>query len=520
MATSRSTLLAAAASGFLAVGLAAQLPAYAVPGPGSWTRVTTPADGTALLSRSGHEGQMAIKGKTSADVNTVNVYCVSGSGSSADATTVATSVASPTGTFQTTVPVPSEVDPPQCRLQALPTGVNPHDPYLASYSGPVVDLDSWSYSASTDSFQLDASSRTGMLIAQGLGTCSSVFLGTVLPDLSVPGGSDGCVLNLTGAGTSHSGIRVDGHESYTTSFALTRGLTPPRLATRSLHLWRGSGVRWTETMPIDRCASGDAFPPSAGSCPTLVPSGIELRQVSTYVPAGHRLRIRTELRSTDHKRHVVRLDYGQFVSKLASGEPGFRLPGQKGFRSPAMDTTVTRLGRGSGTILSRDDRFSTEGDPAAATRALTWSRTPDSVRFGDGITTSFDLNYRLVVPRGGSTHLGFTDADSALTRTAVALARRSAAEMMTAPRITFPADGAVVHGRSTTVEGVVRAGANGLPTSVAVNGHAATMKANKAGSKATFSVTFSESLGKHTLTAVARDAGGNVRRASISVRNT
>jgi hypothetical protein len=518
MATTRSKLLAAGATVLVAVGLAARVPAYAVPGPGSWTRVTAPADHRAFLSRSGHEGQMTIKGQTSADVNLVNVYCLSGSGASVDATTVATSVGSSSGAFSATVPVPSEVDLPQCRLRALPSGVNPHDGYLASYAGPVVDLDWWKYFAGSDTFQLNASTGSGMLIAKGVGTCSSVFLGTVLPDLSVPGGSDGCLLNLTGAGTTHSGIRVDGHESYTTSFAKSRGLSPTRLSTRSLRLWHG-GVRWTETMPVDRCTSGDAFPPSAGTCPTLKPSGIEIRQVSTYVPGGHRLRIRTELRATDGKRHVVRLDYGQFVSSLASGEPGFRLPGRKGFASPAAGSTVTRLGRGSGTILSRDDRFSTEGDPSAATRALSWSRTPDSVRFGDGVTTSFALSYRLVVPKGGSTHLGFADGDGALTRDALELAKQSEAEMMPAPRITSPAGGGVVHGRRTTVEGVVRPGDNGLPTSVMVNGHAATLRPNRAGSKAAFAVTFSESLGKHTLTAVARDAGGNVRSTSIRIRN-
>jgi hypothetical protein len=91
---------------------------------------------------------------------------------------------------------------------------------------------------------------------------------------------------------------------------------------------------------------------------------------------------------------------------------------------------------------------------------------------------------------------------------------------MAAPRITSPADHAVVHGRSTTVKGVVVAGANGLPTSVTVNGHAAALKPTTSRSKATFAVTFSESLGRHTLRAVARDAGGNVRSTSISVRNT
>jgi hypothetical protein len=77
----------------------------------------------------------------------------------------------------------------------------------------------------------------------------------------------------------------------------------------------------------------------------------------------------------------------------------------------------------------------------------------------------------------------------------------------------------VIKGRSTTVKGKVRAGANGLPVSVTVNGHAATLTPTSA-TTAKFKVTFKESLGKHTLTAVAKDAAGNTRRASIRVRNT
>ncbi len=46
------------------------------------------------------------------------------------------------------------------------------------------------------------------------------------------------------------------------------------------------------------------------------------------------------------------------------------------------------------------------------------------------------------------------------------------------------------------------------------------MKQNKSGSKATFSVTFQESFGKHTLNVVAKDAGRNQRSTSVAVRNT
>jgi hypothetical protein len=271
-------------------------------------------------------------------------------------------------------------------------------------------------------------------------------------------------------------------------------------------------------MPLDRCANDVAFPPSHGTCPTLVSTGVEIHQVSTYLPSGHQVRIRTEFRSTDGKRHSLRLDYLNHVTGPAPGEVGFRFPGQHGLHPSAAGQTVTALGHGAGTLLVRSNRFSDEGDPAVATRAITWSRTPLRITFADDDATTFEMRFRLTVPRGGSARLGFTDSDSALTRQAARLGRRGEAGMMRSPRITSPTRGAVIAGRSTTVTGVVTAGANGLPVSVAVNGHRATLKRTSS-SKARFSVTFEESLGKHTLRAVARDAGGNARSTAIRVRN-
>jgi hypothetical protein len=160
-----------------------------------------------------------------------------------------------------------------------------------------------------------------------------------------------------------------------------------------------------------------------------------------------------------------------------------------------------------------------EGDPVAATRAITWSRTPSKITFSPFDPRMFTMSYALTVPKGGSAHLGFADSDSPLTSRAAALGRQGEADMMSAPRVTAPVDDSVVQGRSTTVKGTVKAGANGLPTSVKVDGHAAKLTSNKAGSKATFTVTFRESLGKHTLKVVAKDAGGNQRSTQVTIRN-
>jgi hypothetical protein len=337
----------------------------------------------------------------------------------------------------------------------------------------------------------------------------------------VPGGSDGCLyaLSTNTLGATHSTVVVDGHDAFTTGAARGYGLDPSSLASTSFRLRHGGGVRWVENMPLDRCASDTTFPPSVGSCPSMVPSGVRIRTVSTYLSGGHQVRIRSEFRSVDGKRHALRLDYLNMVSPLADGVMGFRFPGQKSFHGSTAGELVTALGGGAGTLLARSNRFSDEGDPAVATRAITWSRTPSRVTFTNADPNVFDMSYRLRVPKGGSVHLGFTDSDGVLTSQAVALGHRAEQDMMQAPRITSPDGGSVIHGRTTTVKGFVTAGANGLPTSVMVNGHAAKLRPSKSGSKATFAVTFDESLGKHTLTAVAKDAGGNKRSTSITIRN-
>ena len=72
---------------------------------------------------------------------------------------------------------------------------------------------------------------------------------------------------------------------------------------------------------------------------------------------------------------------------------------------------------------------------------------------------------------------------------------------------------------TTTVKGKLTAGANGLPTSIAVAGHDATITTTSA-TKATYKVTFTESAGTHTLNAIATDSAGNTKASpSITVHN-
>jgi hypothetical protein len=507
------------AVGCLVLGLGAQLSASAAaPGTGTWTAVTSPSDGATFVRQSGHEGSMTVQGQASSDVSSVNVYCLVGTGATAESTTVATSVPVASGAFSTTVPVPGEPAFSQCRLRALPSGVNPKTAYVASYAGPVVNLDWWVYLPSSDDFRLHASIGSGSLVAQSLGSCTFAFLGTVLPDESPGGGSDGCALGLGKAesGAQHSTVRVDGHEAFTTTAALAYGLTPPSLASRSFHTWKHTGVRWGETMPVFRCATDVAFPPNASTCPTLVDAGVQILQVTSYFGAGHQVRSRTKLRSDDSRAHVVRLDYTSQAQTPSTGAVGFRFPGQRRFHASTTAETVSRLGSASGTMLVRNDRFSVEGDPGAATRAISWSRTPRSVTFSPTDASVYHTSYRFKVGKIHGVYFGFTDSDGVLTRQAVALGRTAETDMVLRPRVLSPAKGAVVRGTSITVSGQAFAGDNGRPVSVRVNGHAARLTFQNP-SLVRFTVTFHEALGRHLLTVVSRDVVGNKRSVQVPV---
>jgi hypothetical protein len=515
-------LLAAAGAGCVAIALAGQLPAQAAPGPGTWTRVTTPREGTTILRNVDHAKSLTIAGKTSTDVTAVDVLCLGDPSDPPAAAAIDVPIVN--GAFTVTVPVPATADnAPICRLRAVPTGVDPSTAYLGSYAGPVVHLDTLQRVTSGGKlvdYELNVGSGTGMSGVSGVGSCAATYTATVFPDLSQGFGSAGCVAGLptVDAAKTHSAIRVDGHETYTPDGEAFRGLSPGSMSL-STHVLKTGAVSWVETDSLERCA-GDVYPASSGSCPDPVSTGVQLTHQGVARANGHQLAWRDTFRSTDGKRHHLRLSFYNQISGMATGGVGFEFPGDSHLHASSPGNTVTGLGKHAASMLARNDRFTVEGDPRGSTLAVSWSRKPSRVHYDPTDDHSFWMDYVLTVPRKGTVSLGFATSESLRTTQARTLGARAVHAMMSAPRVTSPAKGALVKGQTTTVKGVVRAGANGLPTSVSVNGHAATLKPSKSGAKAAFSVTFKESLGKHTLKVVATDAGGNRRSTSLTVRNT
>lgn len=492
-----------------------QAPAHADP---TFTHISTPSGRTTLLDDGGSP-TFAISGTASPDVTTVDIVCVRGPSGSTDSTVVASAVPVAGGGFSTVSPVPDlSGSSPVCRLKALPSGILPDDD-TTSFSGPILNIDivkRTSDGTNTLDFRLTAGSGNGEISVASAGKCGDSSMGTLADDLSVTRDSEGCVGDLGGTAGS---VRVDGHPALLPPevLAFTNGTSPLSLSFRTR---KDGQLTWTESAPLLRCSGTDTYPPSSpGACGSLLGTGVSFHRVGTFDRGGHQVRLRDTFTSSDSAKHRLRLVYGVESTPPPTGALGFAFPGRSGgFHGSMTGQVVTGLPKKAATVLVRSDRFTAEGDPSAGTRAITWSRPPDRLAFSADDATVFGLQYALAVPKNGTAALGLTDSQATLTSTARALGSRAADDMMPAPRITSPARGAVITGKRTKVTGVVRAGANGLPVSVTVNGHRATLKPTGA-SRATYHVVFDESLGKHTLTAVARDAGGNRRSTSITVRN-
>jgi hypothetical protein len=505
----------AALGGSAVLALTLQAPASA--GDTS-THITTPSGPTTVLV-DGTTPDLSIAGTASAAIAEVDIYCTRGTDVPQDSKLIAAGVPTSNGSFSTTAPLPALGSAgPVCRLQALPASMPPDAGATTAYTGPVLQVDTvtrTSVGPDTVDFALTAGNRGGQMSADSASHCGDASLAPLLPGLGAARGAAGCVGSL--GGTSGS-LRVDGHPGLLPAAvsAFTNGLS---VLSASFHATRTGRLTWTESAPVKRCTDTDAYPPpSRTACGAVVSTGVRYQRQGTLDVSGQ-VRLRDSFVSADGHRHQLRVSYGMESTPASTGSLGFAFPGRAGgFHGSQTGQVVSGLPARAATILVRSDRFSSEGDPQAATRAITYSRRPATLAFSDADATVFAMRYLLTVPKNATTRLGFTDSVAIRTTTARALGRRAAEAMMPSPRITQPVAGAVLAGTKTVVKGVARAGTNGLPVSVMVNGHRATLTAVSA-ARARFRAVFDEPLGKHVVTAVARDAGGNRRSTSITVRN-
>ncbi|HEY2299573.1 MAG TPA: hypothetical protein VGH43_17705 [Jatrophihabitans sp.] len=506
--------------------------ASAAPGAGTWSRITTPAHDVVYKFNSNPSATnpMPVSGTASLDVTSVDIDCVFTNGALRQVRTFASAVPVTAGHFSTTANVPSPTA--QCRLRAIPTGVNTDTDYLGAFAGPLFFM-------YTVGVLKDATTPVGYLavdeeadgLAQALNAdqCGIIVLATVdRPSMEVRGSPlvGGCAFALPSANLAGNGsaIKVDGHNAYLPygvssylrgSLALT--LAQSKL-TVTWHRASNGDMTVTESAPLMRCSGGDTYPPTSTSCPSLVNTRVTFRRVLSLFRGGHQARVRDTFTSTSGK-HTVRTEYQGRVEQPKYGEPGYRFPGHgAAFHTASPSQVVSGLGAHAASMTVRTDVHAVDSDPQDDTYAYSWSRAPQSVRFSSSSPLRFAMPYTLTVPAGKAAYIGFAESEHVAVGDATKLANVALGEMVNPPTFSSPANGATITGKSVTVKGAVTLGANGLPRSVTVNGHAAKLSIVSA-TKETYAVTFTEALGKHTITATAKDTAGNTKTRSIKITN-
>jgi hypothetical protein len=508
--------------------------ASAAAGSGTYTKITSPSANLHFVWRaSPATNTFPVSGTASNDVTSVDIDCLYTQGASVTAVTLASAVTVTAGSFSTTATIPAIQL--QCRLRAIPTGESTTG-YVSSYTGPLLYEDTLLPTAdatpTTYGFTAVGEEGDGIAIVEDAGTCGVQALPTVAtPSQKLGPVSHTCSFalpsgNIDPSGTStKSAVLVSGHNAYLPAAVHSYLIGSRSLAvtqstlTVSKTIASSGDITVTESAPLMRCSVSDLYPPTSASCPNLIATGVTLQRVSTFF-RSHQVRVRDAFTSTDAVAHSVSLEYQGTTIPQPTGKTGFSYPTHAGsFTAPTLNQSVTGFGTKAGTMLIRSDIYAASNDPAADTVGVTWGRPPSVVKFAQSATNLYGLRYALSVPANGKAFLGFALSESIATSATQALGALAVADMVNVPAITSPLANASVPTQSTTVKGSVTAGANGLPTSVLVNGHAATIHKTSA-TAATYAVTFSEAWGKHTITVVAKDVVGNTRSKAITVTNT
>jgi hypothetical protein len=532
--------VAAATTLFAAVLAGPVVATSAAPVP--WTHISIPSKTLTYHYTPGGANSLHVKGQTSAGVAQVDIDCVTFIlGQEPEVSQVATAVPVTSHSFNVVGTLGINA-PTNCRLRAIPAGVDVNTDYLGAYSGPILYTDAFGLLTDTGkiyAFIAQSEEGDGAMIATDAGSCGTEALVTVeAPQMEGGPIVLTCLFGLPDrdidpSGTAkHSAIRVDGHNAYLPSgvhdFRGTpQSLTVPQSTLAvSRSIAHNGDVTITESAPLKRCSVSDHYPPTTTSCPALRATGVTFKRVTKFWRNGHQIKIRDTFTSTNHNAHRVTLQYlGEVGNETGSGtagtRAGFSYPKHSNtFHASSLAQTVTGFGTKAGTLLIRSDVHARADDPQADTTAGTWSRPPSKIMFSSDPSEpdQFGMAYSVKVPAGGEGFLGFATSERWSTSDVEHLASMAVAEMVNPPSITSPHHGATIHGRSTTVKGSLSAGANGLPTKVSVNGHSAQITRSSS-TEAKYTVAFSESTGKHTITVRATDSVGNSAKSSTSVKN-
>lgn len=425
------------------------VPAQAASGPGTWTKITTPSTTkTFRFLTPPAATTFVVSGKASNDVTLVNIDCLFLSATGPSVTTFANAVPVTAGTFSTVATVPNPV--PQCRLRAIPTDVDTLTDYLGAFLGPIVydwALEPQKVGSTVVGYQAIVTRGEGVAVTADAAQCGPTLIATIdVPTMQVFGsGRTGCHFALPGENLTTSGsatastIKVNGHNAFLPwavkdYLRSSLGLTLTQTAeTVSFHRATNGDLTVTESAPLKRCTVSDLYPPTSVSCPALVNTGVTFKRVTKIIRSSFQMVVHDSFISTNGHSHSVAVQYAAQAPGADDdtffGQPGYKFPGQTSFHTVHHDQAFTGFGTTPKNLFIRSDIRAFEGEPAADTYAVTWSRGPQKVQFSHTDVRDFFLQYSLSVPANGKATLGFAVSDKYTTALVKPLATAALAEV-------------------------------------------------------------------------------------------
>jgi hypothetical protein len=421
-----------------------------------------------------------------------------------------------------------------CTLRLVPAGTSPKGASAVPFAGPAISV------ADQQSFAGDGN-LLGYYILSGTLSWSYEFGalggwpipnpgGTPLPDCPLVGSfatdatltsyplfaGNACLSASSGVSPllgSRSALQIDGLNAYPPGAisALTgeAGFEPVTYSASFDAAHDTVSINETEIPTI--CSPPGTYPPTAGSCPSLRDSGIEVSQTSEVLPGGQVARVTQRFESVDSRPHTLDLLFSQEVAASGTGEvPGFEFPGQGVFAAHSAPDAFSEFGAGPGSIIVIDD---STAQPSGANPigAITYSSPPQQADFispRSSQTPTFVMHYVAHVPAAGSVVYNWSFSQAA---GAAALAQLEAGERdrFYSPRVTItrPANRITTRLPTVLVRGTA-ADPIGLG-SVTVDGLRATI-----GPGGRFSAVVPLRRGRNQIVVVATNLGGNSSSAA------
>jgi PASTA domain/Divergent InlB B-repeat domain len=310
-----------------------------------------------------------------------------------------------------------------CRLRAVPANTTPAD--VVPYDGPVIGVGEDTGSAvngGTNSgkvydYALDVQQLTAAFDYVSLGGCGindGFLYDSTLANTTV---TYACNAGLLGressAAPTRSEAQVDGANAYASAQAFLINSSASRLPsvrnTYTVDTATGNIVVH-ETTPLVKCANA-AYPPTASSCSSFIPTGVTDNRTITQDHDGHISWISDFFTSTDSKAHSVDLLWEN--SQRFWGPSGtstqleYEFPGQSSFATHVAGDSVSLLSS-PGTVLIRM-HGAADGDVSTGQGAIVYDRPATAARFTfvQTVASTFTLHQAGNVPAGGSTRFRF-----------------------------------------------------------------------------------------------------------------